>query len=556
MDRLIVDLPFSFAKKLVGGYNDFMNKFATWLTKNDKKVLAGMVGLYILIVSTACIWKYQNFLYDGLDLAIYNNALWNTVQGNWFWSSIQGHNYWGDHFEPILILLLPIYYLWQSPLMLLILQTLVLGLAAWPIYLVVKKVYPEEDLAMKNGPVLKPDYVNHNLQVSKRDPSAPPQNSRRGRSGQVAVTAIGLTLLWLINPLVHNVNLYEFHAIVFLPFFFFWLFYIYLKIKTRPSKKLFLYFYILVFLCLMIREDVAFIILTFLIILWLDAWKNKEKLLLRITSYELLVTLLYLILAFKFIGHLSPSGFSPFAFYYGWLWQANWLTAIKHLLTLTNLEMVLGFLAPFFFLPVIKPRWLLISVIPLAQIILSAAGGGAQVWQIHYGALFLPALMIAFIYAWPRANEASARYFKDQRILFLIIVLFNLALWPNFGPVARQNKIADRQTVKTMLEQIEPDASIMASFRLLPNLSSRKEIYSLHYYFLGVQQFAQAEYILDRDPEYILMDKDDYQYFDDILKTSAWAGAYYDRGYQRLGQLLSNYQKMEEAKTISLWQKN
>lgn len=473
-----------------------------------------MIGLYVLVMTGACVWKYHNFLYDGLDLAIYNNALWNTAHGNWFWSSIQGHNYWGDHFEPILILLLPIYYLWQSPILLLILQTLALGLAAWPIYKINQKI------------------LGKNL------------------------LTLGLALLWLVNPLVHNINLYEFHAIAFLPLLFFSLFYNYLKLKDQPAKKLFLSFYILVFLCLIVREDVAFIILTFLTIILADALKNKNKKLLQVASWGLLVTIVYLVVSFQIISHFSPSNFSPFAYYYGWLTKASVGQILAHLVTLTNLEMVLGFLAPFFFLPALKPKWLILTVIPLAQIIFSAAGGGALVWQLHYAALFLPGLVLAFVYGFQGANQWATRYFRDGKLLFLIIIIFNLALWPSFGPWGMKNKITGQEAAKrTMIQKIEPGAGVVASFRLLPNLSSRGEIYALHYYFLGVQQFAQAEYGAKNETKYVIIDEKDYQYYDDILKTSAWAGKYYDRGYERLETLLSSYKKIEETGTISLWGK-
>ncbi len=520
-------------------------------------MLAVMIGLYVLIMTGACIWKYQNFLYDGLDLAIYNNALWNTAHGNWFWSSIQGHNYWGDHFEPILILLLPIYYLWQSPILLLILQTLALGLAAWPLYKVVTQIYPERAQHLRGeskDPVSQCISVDSGVYESTWDPS--PRETQCGTQDKVGVLALSIALLWLINPLVHNINLYEFHAIALLPLLFFWLFYIYLKLKKQSSKRLILCFYVLMFLCLTVREDVTFIILPFLILVGADALKNKNKFLLRVTSYELLVTVLYLIISFQLISHFSPSGFSPFAYYYGWLTKASVGQILAHLVTLTNLEMVLGFLAPFFFLPALKPKWLILTVIPLAQIIFSAAGGGALVWQLHYGALFLPGLVLAFVYGFQMANQWTTRYFWDGKLLFLIIIIFNLALWPSFGPGGIKNKITGQEAAKrAMIQKIEPGAGVMTGFRLLPNLSSRGEIYALHYYFLGVQQFAQAEYRVENETRYAIIDEEDYQYYDDILKTSAWAGKYYDRGYERLEKLLSSYEKMEETGTISLWGK-
>ena len=110
------------------------NKFLNFIENNIQKLLWTFIILYIIILSAICILKYNNFLYNALDLAIINNVFYNTLHGNAFWSSIQGHSYIGDHFTPILFLLLPFYSIYQSPLTLLILQTVFLALTAWPIY--------------------------------------------------------------------------------------------------------------------------------------------------------------------------------------------------------------------------------------------------------------------------------------------------------------------------------------------------------------------------------------------------------------------------------------
>src|SRR3990167_10806866 len=279
-----------------------MDKLLNFLSKHIKKILAGMVGAYAIAISLVCLWKYHQLLYNGLDLAIYNNALWNTAHGNWFWSTIQGHNYFGDHFEPILILLLPLYSLWQSPILLLILQTIFLGLAAWPLYKISLFVLSSRTrLDLETGVEIPLTNLTFSGIASSNRIGDFSRNDRK------KLAALGIAFLWLINPLVHNVNLFEFHAIAFLPFFFFSLFYFYLKLKEQPAtKKVFSCFCVFVFLCLMVREDVAFIILAFLIIAWIDAFSNKNKNLLRITSYGLLITITYCLASFNIISQLSP----------------------------------------------------------------------------------------------------------------------------------------------------------------------------------------------------------------------------------------------------------
>ena len=468
------------------------------MEKYSKKLLWFCIALYVIVFSAICFWKYSNFMYGGLDLAIINNVFWNIAHGNGFWSSIQGHSYLGDHFTPILFLILPIYYLWQSPEILLILQSLFLGLAAWPIYKISE---------IKLGKNL----------------------------------AFWIALLWLINPLVHNINLYEFHFVSFLPFFFLMAFYFYLKKTSLP-------FFIFIFLSLLIREDISFIVLALAVIILISNLKNKF---LIFNSCSLIfITAGWLIISSRIIAHFSPSNFSPFFYYYSWLGNASLGQVLKHLATYTNLEMIIGFFLPFLFIPLLKPKWLLLAIIPLGQIVFSAAGGGAQVWQMHYAALFLPALVIAFIYSYQQADNFVIKRLNSKYLLIFILIISNVYLWPSFGIYNfKQIKIAPD------LKTIGADSSVLASLNYLPNLSSRENIYSLHYYFLGVQQFAQDKYILGDRPEYIVLDKDDYQYYDDILKSSAWAGIHYLNGYQRLDELFAGYQVIKEKDQVSLLKK-
>ena len=485
-----------------------MNKVSNFVNKNSHKLLWLAIILYAIIFSAICIWKYSHFLYNALDLAIINNVFYNTLHGSWWWSSIQGHSYLGDHFTPILIILLPIYYLWQSPEILLILQSLFLALAAWPIYKI-------SQLILKNDKL-----------------------------------ALGLGILWLINPLVHNINLYEFHFIALLPFFFLMAFYYYLKLKKKSDKKIFLYLCTYLFLCLLVREDISFILLFFLIVTFFDLRTigHKTRLKLILFANSLLLILAWVAITTKIIAAFSPSSFSPFAYYYNWLFNSNLTEILKHIFSFGNFEMIIGFLLPFLFIPLVKPKWLLLALAPLAQIIFSASGGGALVWQMHYGALFLPTIIIAFIYGFKKINKFIFNKLKSNYLLIFILIIINIYLGPNFG--AWEN---DKTKKALDFNMISKNSSILASFNYLPNFSSRSQIYSLHYYFLDVQQFAQAPYIIEKKPAYIILNQDDYKYYDSILKTSAWARLYYIKGYKRIKKLLADYEQIAASNQTILF---
>ncbi len=487
-----------------------MRRLLNFIDQHSSRLLWLMIILYSLFFSAVSIWKYNHFLYNGLDLAIINNVFYNTLHGHWFWSSVQGHSYLGDHFTPILIFLLPFYALWQSPEILLILQSLFLALAAWPIYKVSQLVLKDKRLAL------------------------------------------GLALLWLINPLVHNANLFEFHFISLLPFLFFSLFYYYLKIKTHPHKKLFLCFYVLMLLCLIIREDVVFIILLFLILASLSNLKHKQTL--RCLGYGWLIALGWLVVSTLVIRRFSPSGFSPFAYYYHWLLSTDFIFLLKHLLSWANLKMLIGFLLPFLFIPLIRPRWLWLALVPLGQIIFSAHGGGALVWKLHYGLLFMPALMIAFIYGFKQANRLLSQWLGNRFLLIVILIISNLYLWPDFGPLTLKLNQFDfnSSSVKQLVNFIPSSAVVLSSYEFLPYLSGRQHIYALNYYFLGQQQFAQQAYNLPQPPDYLLINFQDLIGFQLNFSQLAWTKPYSLAGAQRLRTLLKDYGIVQAAGQVIL----
>src|SRR3989344_2221489 len=161
-----------------------MKKFLRFLGR-PSILVAVAAGAYGLLFAAISLWKLQHFLYDNLDLANFNNVFFNTLQGSWFASSIHPPTYLADHFSPFLLALLPIYALRPAAETLLLIQTAAIALSVWPLYLISKQVI------------------------------------------QNRWWAIVPSILWLLNPLVHNLNTFEFHFITYGVFFLLWAFYWY-----------------------------------------------------------------------------------------------------------------------------------------------------------------------------------------------------------------------------------------------------------------------------------------------------------------------------------------
>jgi len=105
------------------------------------------VVAYFALYSTLSVLRHRTYHSFGFDLGLYDQVFWNTTQGRWFESTMTGampapHSQLGDHFTPIYLLVVPPYFAYPHPETLLVVQTFVLALGAWPIYLLARDQLP------------------------------------------------------------------------------------------------------------------------------------------------------------------------------------------------------------------------------------------------------------------------------------------------------------------------------------------------------------------------------------------------------------------------------
>ena len=166
---------------------------------SDKAYLSLFMGVIasVLAYSTYSILKYYSLDASGWDLGVHAQVLWNTLHGNLFYSPLIGENLLAEHFAPFECLQLPIYYLFPTPISLLVFQSLFVALAALPLYLVSEIIFAGKIKSVR---------------------------ARKGIS-----LAFGLS--YLISPYTLSLISFDFHNISFLPFFLFLSFYSFLREK-------------------------------------------------------------------------------------------------------------------------------------------------------------------------------------------------------------------------------------------------------------------------------------------------------------------------------------
>jgi len=344
--------------------------------KKVKKIIFFLFLFYLILISLLCFLKYQNFLYNAVDLAIYNQVFWNTVkEGKWFFSSIQQENYLSNHFEPFLFLLLPLYKLFPHPFSLLFWQTFFLGLGIWPLYLLSKELKLKK---IKIG------------------------------SKEIPFSLI-LSIFYLFNPFLLNIALFEFHLLAFAPFFLFFTFYFFQKRRIFP-------FFTFFFLSLLIREDISLILLTFSLLSLFDSQKRKNfKEITKWAILPFLLALFWFISSQKIIEIFSGGEKYKFLVYYNWLGEdfgailkfilLHPFKIISHLLKPKIIIPFLALLIPFAFLPLFSLP-ILLAFFPFFEFALGREGGGEIMILGHYSALFLPSLFLAFIFSFKKRKES------------------------------------------------------------------------------------------------------------------------------------------------------
>ncbi len=506
-----------------------------WLEKHERRIVWFAIIGYAAIFSLICAWKYRMFAYNGIDLAYFNQVFWNTVRGRPFMQSIHPHLSLGDHAELAIVLLAPLYAIVQSPITLLALQSVALALPAYPLWRIAK-------LRMSSWSTGAGDAVR-----GPRE-GAGVARARRALAGCIAAgpAPVLFALLWLASPFVQNINLFEFHI---LPFALAPLMFALLEYE-RGRKAPFLAWCVAALLC---REDVALAVAMIGVLAWFEK-KSRWWIV-----APLALGTGWFVAALALVSHFAPEGSYKFMAYYSWLGATpgavalgallHPLRVLAHVFSLANLEMALGFLMPFAFLPLLAPLRLLLLLGPLAQILLGAPGGGELILDTHYATLFLPALFLATIDGAKRVPALLKKQKKfapdDARRLALgaigISALYSMLL---LGPLpAVVSHIAtgdmnDRATIaRAAVAAIPNDGSVAASYSLLPALSSRERLTSLHYLFLGVTQFGEAPYEPPPDLRFVALDNDDLLTYRAQFLSTGWTAPHCVGGISRLEKI-------------------
>ncbi|PIQ88669.1 MAG: hypothetical protein COV72_06995 [Candidatus Omnitrophica bacterium CG11_big_fil_rev_8_21_14_0_20_42_13] len=450
-----------------------------------------LIATYIIIFCYFSFLKLISFSYGDFDLAVDEQFLWNLGWRGSFYSSILGTNFFGNHLHFIIIFLLPFYKLLPYSLTLLWLQTFILALGAWPLYLLAKNV-------------LSPSW------------------------GLLAVFA------YLLYPPLAYTNLFEFHPVVFVVFFLLFTLYFY---HTRR----FVLFVVFLAICLLCQENVSLGIAVLGIYAW--AQRRSKKWILT----PLIFGTVYFIFAVKVLLPFFNKNTLHFLLLYRHFGSSyseifsnillHPLGTFSYILQAEKLHYLFNLFAPLGLISLLSPISLLPAIPFFLQHLLSNRSTEITVY-FHYAAELIPFIFTAFIFGIKRA--LSFAVFKKKSYLLALclsgaLILGSLRLWPHFTQAAaNQWQVDTKDRIKKFfLKKIPPQAPVIATFEFLPFLAHRSGLYSFHHVYGGFHTISAKPYVLPSDIEYALLD------FSDELTFGA-RGFFSPQGYENLRNFLSS----------------
>lgn len=112
------------------------------MARAPRLALAAAVALWAATFATLAVLRHRSFETGRFDLGNMTQAVWSTAHGDPLAAtSLQGEQFTrlGAHFDPILVLLAPLWLAWPSPEALLVLQAVALALGAVPVFALARR---------------------------------------------------------------------------------------------------------------------------------------------------------------------------------------------------------------------------------------------------------------------------------------------------------------------------------------------------------------------------------------------------------------------------------
>lgn len=427
-------------------------------------VVGLLVVAYAALFSFFAIRQHHALGTHTFDLGIYDNLFWNTLQGRWLASTfVRSGTHLSAHFDPIIVLLSPIYALNPRAETLLVLQSVWLALGAIPLFILAKRKLESPWLG------------------------------------------VALVLVYLLYPALHGVNLYDFHTLALAgP--------VLIAVVAALEVGALRVYWFFFALALSVREDIPLILVGVGLYALLVHRRTK-------TGFATIGLAIAYFAFVKFFVMLDPGIFMDssrgtygYAYYYKDLMGkgggsvfdmlasivGNPVFVLKHLTTEPKLRFFFLLFLPLLFVPLCGRRRLVVLLYGFAFLFLSSR---KPVHTIHFQyttvltplafAILPPVLAELRESEWVRAIFSNPRRLATSLVCGMLVSTTALSLkfgaigynesfkagFSNFVRKTRSHHVETHRWLTDVLSRVPKEASVSATSRLGPHVSNRDEVY-------------------------------------------------------------------------------
>jgi uncharacterized membrane protein len=444
----------------------------------------GVALIFFAVYTWTSYARWANFEYRTFDLAYYVQALWQLIHGR-FQVSVEGVPLLGNHVEPIVLLIAPLFLLFRHPMVFVVVQ---------------------------------------NAALASMGPVAFSLGQRLGLDRKAALL---LACAILITPATGYVALHEFHPEAFTAPF------LLLLIRARLRYSLWTYWgwLIAVLAC---KENMALLMVAYCAV---HVGLERKRPLSELRAWYLwpmALSILWFFVCTKWITPVLNPGSIDYLALYDRLGASAADILLKAIMqpqrifgvlfhSLSQGSLLWALLLPFLALPCLRARWLLIATPILLQHLLSWR---SSEWTIyfHYAAPLIPLFWMGLaegvvkIDRWPSVTSQMRR--SVPLLVLAACLVAQTLLGPANGIAATAvNWFTGEQTrarKQAFIRQIPPEASLLAPLPYLSHLAMREELHSLHYVLKGLKTLSRATYSPPPPTDFVLIDYDDSATFDPI----------------------------------------
>jgi uncharacterized membrane protein len=464
---------------LIRSINGVLARISPFVEKRAHIVLAMLIAGYIALIGTVVCMKHAAFRSHAYDLGIFSQMLWSAANGFGLNSSILGRHFLGEHFSPILYLLVPGYRIWPHPFYLLVVQTIALSVTAVPLYLLASS-----ELKSRNWGLL-------------------------------------FAFLFLCYQPMRNVNLYDFHEIALATPLLLAAFYF----LNRGKNGL-----CLLMLCaaLACKEEITEIVFIFGVYVFIIQKKRVFGLLLAFAGLAIFFTLILVVIPYfrnapyAFVDRYSYLGKDIPSIVIALITSP--LYVLRHVFTCDKFQYVWEVFGPVGLLSFLSPAHFLLTIPTLSQNLLSDSPAQYST-SFQYTSALTPFVFVSAVFGAkklllkvPAADAPTGLPCFGHSLLPTLLLLLSTVLFGN-SPIWHIREYGQtpytRLLKDNVLSRIPYDVSISAQDSFVPHLTTRRELYEF-------PVVNNAQYILlnSSAKSWLLINEEYFSHVQNLISTS------------------------------------